>query len=320
MNHAHVLASASTLLLAGAALAAPVDYTTSFTDSESPAFADGGLDTQNTWVAHPGFSVSEAAGTGLVNHVNANGPVHTGTSADVTSELAAGNTITLTLVFNFVGEFANQNNGAWLLGLSSDSSGMPESSASTLGIATFQNTSNTNFWLSPVGFNNADKYDTGIAFDADFHTLTTTITRSETTNEFDVTVDLDGQSTSYTISNPGLWDGTDTAYAGFRFRGNQGGNIDSFSVISSGEGGGGGTITIDSTSYDSGSGFTINYTSGVGPVDVYRNATGDLDGSNFSLIATGETGGSYVDATADASTDPKAFYLLVEEGMLPVDP
>ncbi|MGJ8696408.1 MAG: PEP-CTERM sorting domain-containing protein [Verrucomicrobiaceae bacterium] len=218
----------TTALTTVAAYSATVSYSTSFSDSDSPAFADGGLDGQNTWEAHPSYTVSDAAGTGLLNRINANGPVHLGTSTDVTSELAAGKTVTMTLGLNFVGTFSNQNNGAWLVGLSNVATGLGETSAGTIGSATFQNNTNTNFWISAVGF--TDKSDTTITWDASYHTLTTTITRSATTNQFDITADLDGQSTSYTMTHAGLWTGTDTAYAGFRFRGNQDGNVDSFSV------------------------------------------------------------------------------------------
>jgi hypothetical protein len=214
----------------GGAFAATVNYSTSFTDSDSPAFTATGLNGQNGWVAHPGYTVNDVYGAGILNRVNANGPVHSSTSVDVTSELAAGETVTITLGLNFVGSFANQNNGAWLLGLTNSGTGTAEGASSTIGTATFQNNFNSNFWLSPIGFPNGDKHDTTIGWDANYHTLTTTITRSATTNVFDITADLDGQFTSYTMTHAGLWSGTDTAYAGFRFRGNQDGNVDSFSI------------------------------------------------------------------------------------------
>ena len=214
---------------AGSASAATVNYSTSFSDSDSPTFADGQLNGQNSWVAHPNHDVSDAAGVGLVDHVNANGPVHIDSSADVTSELAAGKTITLTLDLNYVGTYVNQNSGAWILGIGSSAASTAQN---ILGGTTFFNNGGSNFFISNPSFSNGLKVDTGIPWDSAYHTLTTTITRSATTNVFDVTVDLDGQSTSYTISNAGLWSGASTAYAGFRFRGNQQGNVDSFSVSS----------------------------------------------------------------------------------------
>ncbi|MGJ8696407.1 MAG: hypothetical protein ACSHYF_08810 [Verrucomicrobiaceae bacterium] len=321
MNKLQSLALAS-ILSTNVVSADEVNYSTGFSASDSPAFADGAFNTQNSWVAHPSYSLSDTAGTGLLNHVNANGPVHLDTSADITSELAAGKTITLTLKFNFVGTFANQNNGAWFLGLSDSALGMGETPAETIGSAVFQNNSNTNFWLSPLGFSNEAKFDTNIPWDSDYHTLTTTITRSETTNEFDITSELDGQSTSFTVTHADLWNGTDTAHAGFRFRGNQSGTIDSFSVSSSGEGntGGGNTIAIDNTTYDSETGLTLTYTSPIGPVDVYRNTSGTLDSASFELLASSQTGGTYVDDTIDPAVTPLAFYILVPEGDLRFDP
>ncbi|MEM9236619.1 MAG: PEP-CTERM sorting domain-containing protein [Verrucomicrobiota bacterium] len=224
--------AATTIAAIGGASAATVNYSTSFLASETPAFANGGLNGQNSWVAHPGFSVSDASGIGTVNDVNANGPVHTATSADITSELAAGKTIILTLRLSFSGTFTTQNSGAWLLGLTDSATGMPEGATSTIGTATFNNNGDNDFYLSAVGFNNGTKFDTGIVWDTDYHTVTTTITRSATTNVFDITADFDGQSTSYTMTHADLWDGTDTAYAGFRFRGQENGMIDSFSVSS----------------------------------------------------------------------------------------
>lgn len=223
------IALAATALVAGTASAAVVDYETSFKGDEAAPFADAKLDGQNSWVAHPVYTVSDAAGTGLLNRVNANGPVHTGSSADVTSELAAGKTITLTLDMNLVGTFANQNSGAWILGIGDDATGTAQG---VLGGATFFNNGGSNFFIADPFFNNGLKTDTGITFDNDFHTLTTTVTRSATTNEFDITVDLDGQSTAFTISDAGLWTGASTAYAGFRFRGSLDGNVDAFSVNS----------------------------------------------------------------------------------------
>lgn len=222
--------ASATALVAGVASAAIVGYSTSFSDSDSPAFANGALNGQNSWVAHPVYSVADAAGAGILNRVNANGPIHTGTAVDITSELAAGKTITLTLTANFVGSFANQNNGAWMLGLTDNATGFPEGTTA-IGAATFQNNSNTDFWLSANTLSNPTKYDTGIAWDTAYHTLTTTITKSGTPNVFDVTADLDGQTTSFAVTHSGLYGGA-TAYAGFRYRGNQDGNVDSFSVSS----------------------------------------------------------------------------------------
>lgn len=306
----------------GGLFGAPVDYTTSFSADESPAFADGRLDAQNSWVAHPIFSVSQSNGPGLVNQVNANGPVHLDSSADITSELAAGKTITLSLKFNFEGEFANQNDGAWLLGLSNDPGGMPEGPANTIGSAVFQNNTNSNFWLSPIAFPNGSKVDTEIPRDSGIHFLVVTITKSATVNEFAITANLDGRSTSYAMTHEGLWTGSDSAYAGFRFRGIQAGNIDSFSVSSTGNTGGetNSGITIVDTSYEEGTGVTIQYRSTVGPVDVFRNNTGYLDAGHFSLIASGVTGGTFHDDSVSASLAPKVFYLLVPEGNSPFGP
>lgn len=218
----------ATTLVAGSVFAGVVNYSTSFTTADS--FADGQLNGQNTWAAHTGFSVSDAAGAGLVNSVNANGPTHGASSADVTSELAAGKTITLTLNANFVGTYANQNNGAWQLGIT-DSAAFKDGTAFSVGSATFNNNGADNFFLSPIQFLNADKYDTGVAWDSAYRTVTTTITKSATANTFDVTAQLDsGVPTAFTMTNAGLWDGTSTAYAGFRFRGANSGNVDSFSV------------------------------------------------------------------------------------------
>jgi hypothetical protein len=311
----------SALFSAGLFSAEVVDYSTSFSSSDSPAFVEGKLDAQNSWVAHPVYSVADAAGAGVLNRINANGPVHLDSSMDLTSELAAGKTITLTLEFDFVGAYMNQNNGAWLLGICNNADGMPEGANSTIGGVVFQNNGSSNLWLSPIAFPNGDKFDTTLPWDSDYHTLTTTITRSATENEFDITVNLDGQSTSYTMTHAGLWDGTDIAYAGFRFRGNQDGNVDSFSVSSSGDGGGGGdgSIAVENTSYEPGAGFTINYSSTVGPVDVYRNDAGDLSPGNFSLIATEESGGTFVDSDEEAELEAKAFYVLVAKGDAPFD-
>lgn len=127
---------------AASATAGLVDYSTSFQASESPSFADGRLDGQNTWVAHPNYDVSDAAGVGLLNSVNAAGPVHVGSSADVTSELALGKTITLTLDAKFNGTYANQNNGRWVLGI--DDSAL--SSQPLLGGGAFFNNGGSNFF------------------------------------------------------------------------------------------------------------------------------------------------------------------------------
>ncbi|MEM9236392.1 MAG: hypothetical protein AAGB14_06390 [Verrucomicrobiota bacterium] len=73
-------------------------------------------------------------------------------------------------------------------------------------------------------------------------------------------------------------------------------------------------IQVTSVSYEDGVGVTIEYISQVGPVDVYLNDTGtNVDGGDFFLISSGETGGTYVDAGADASAVPKSFYVLVPE-------
>ncbi|TWU59216.1 PEP-CTERM motif protein [Rubripirellula tenax] len=220
----------ASLLTTAAASADIVNYSTSFSDSDSPAFADGGLNGQNTWVAHPSYSVSDAAGVGLLGRVNAAGPVHTGSSANVTSELAAGKTLTLTLDMNFVGTFANQNSGAWYIGLSNSAANMSDSATAAIGSSVFQNNTNSNFWLSAIGF--TSKFDTEIAFDDAYRTVTTTITRSATTNLFDITSELAGASTSYTMTHAGLWTGADDAYLGFRFRGNQNGNVNLISISS----------------------------------------------------------------------------------------
>lgn len=52
-------------------------------------------------------------------------------------------------------------------------------------------------------------------------------------------------------------------------------------------------------------------------MDVYRNATVDLSAGNFTLLDSAEMGGTYVDATADAGVNTKAFYVLVPTGELP---
>ena len=324
MNDLLVIIFAKTALAICFASSASVDYTANFSQSDLVPFIDGRLNGQDTWVAHPNYSISDSIGTGLLNEVNANGPVHTGTSADITSELAEGKTIILTLEFNFEGTFSNQNNGAWLLGLCDDESGMPEGASATIGSAIFRNNENGNFWLSPVSFPNGSKSETSVVWDAEFHTLKTTITKSEIEDEFDITTELDGEAISYVMTHQGLWSGADAAYAGFRFRGNQSGNIESFRIISTNEGGGGVSddddeIKVESASYEAGTGVTFVYTSTTA-VDIYRNATGDLSAVNFSLIASGEIGGTYVDETADPTTFPKAFYVLVPEGDLPVLP
>ena len=123
--------------------------------------------------------------------------------------------------------------------------------------------------------------------------MTTTITHSEIENEFNITADFQGRVTLYVMSHEGVWTGSDTTYAGFRFRGSKAGSIDALSVSSTGTGGGGpgDLITIGDSSFVVGTGFIMEYTSTVGPVDVYRNAMGDLSPENFVLIASGETGG-----------------------------
>ncbi|MEM9236391.1 MAG: hypothetical protein AAGB14_06385, partial [Verrucomicrobiota bacterium] len=73
-------------------------------------------------------------------------------------------------------------------------------------------------------------------------------------------------------------------------------------------------IQVTSVSYEDGVGVTIEYVSQVGPVDVYLNDTGtNVNGGDFFLISSGETGGTFVDAGADASAVSKSFYVLVPE-------
>ncbi|MEM1084904.1 MAG: hypothetical protein AAGI48_12400 [Verrucomicrobiota bacterium] len=73
-------------------------------------------------------------------------------------------------------------------------------------------------------------------------------------------------------------------------------------------------IIITSITYEDGVGPTINYTSTVGPVDVYLNDTGGLAIEDFFLISSGETGGSYTDTGANTA---KAFYILTPENQAP---
>ncbi|TWT49383.1 hypothetical protein Pla22_45790 [Rubripirellula amarantea] len=220
----------TTALVMDPASAAVVNYSTSFSDSNSPAFADGSILGQNGWSAfNAAHYIVDSGGAGLVGHTNAAGPVHVDTSADLTSELALGKTITMTLNAQFLGTYINQNNGRWMLGIGDSAA----TSQPLLGGGTFFNNGGTNFFMGDPVLANASKVDTGVAFDDAFHTFTTTITRTATTNEFAVGVSFDGGAvTNYTIANAGLWSGASAAYAGFRWQGNQSGNVDSFSVSS----------------------------------------------------------------------------------------
>ncbi|MEM6884799.1 MAG: PEP-CTERM sorting domain-containing protein [Verrucomicrobiota bacterium] len=218
------------MLCATVATAQIVNYSTSFTSADG--FSNGTINGQNTWSAvnSAHYVISDSTGAGLVGSTNAAGPVHNASSTDLTSALASGATITMTLSANFTGTFINQNNGRWLLGIgTSDVSSQP-----LLGGGVFFNVGGSNFFVADETLSNGSKVDTGITFDSAFHTLTTTITRTATTNEFDVTVALDGSAntSSFTVSDAGLWSGSSTAYAGFRWQGNQTGAVDSFSVNS----------------------------------------------------------------------------------------
>ncbi|MFC7338581.1 hypothetical protein ACFQY0_15405 [Haloferula chungangensis] len=77
-------------------------------------------------------------------------------------------------------------------------------------------------------------------------------------------------------------------------------------------------IVVNSIAYDDSTGdVTIEYSSKVGPIDVWKNIQGDLNPANFEVWDQDIDGGIYVDTYVDIPGEPRAFYVLVSAGEEP---
>ncbi|MFC7337560.1 hypothetical protein ACFQY0_10260 [Haloferula chungangensis] len=206
------------------ASAAIVNYSTSFSSADEVAYVDGDLNGIDGW--NSAGTISATAGAGYVQLGNTQRAIHQASGGP----MAIGDSITVSILFNFE---AVGVNAVWRIGLTETSSigaGDARVGAEVRQGGTTQATGNGFMQLRDQSAGNS--VATTVAYNnTDFHILTTTITKSATTNLFNVVSDIDGVTTnSYDVTNSTLYE-ADTVYGTFQQRGGANlGNVDRFSI------------------------------------------------------------------------------------------
>ncbi|MFC7337566.1 hypothetical protein ACFQY0_10290 [Haloferula chungangensis] len=291
-------------------------------------FSNGDLNGQQGWIASDAKFLSNQvnATTGLVVSQNSEIAVY-----DTAYNLAVGDTLHYSTSFSF----ANFNGGEltppgaeefWTLlriGLKETNNATMVANGAPSGVTKFQAFEN-NVRLLDNAFTPATP-GTGSALAlATPYTINYSITLGADAASTSIAVSLNDGAATVSGTITGISDSLysdlatgDGAYLFFQSDGVVQGGIEAIQVdvvrIEAPEVIPSDGIVINSVSYQEGVGFTINYTSGVGPVDVWFNDSGTLDIDDFFLLDEDQTGGTYT----DNSTTPKAFYILTTAGEAP---